>query len=323
MRNAPQIDITKVPTSKRKKNPCDDGQERTLSLLLSPLPLTTTTHTDMNYDENVNDMAMLVMIVIVMMVDISVVVGYVQKRRFVQAHSLSRFGTSDWYRLVIIAHIVGGVFEWIGGFCFLVLCHLCHEENAATAAADIVVRIAASVAVISAVFVHIPTGLMLVPKVFGIAYITKIGYIIVGLMRLERASIAFWSMLSSESVEDVYEPILDLWMLLQIAFLVRIISIVVLPTTLPSSGDTTQEARLYGKRGNAIYDPIMYTFSVTSASLLITPFVYPPWVNIIIVCIIIAARFISSLLLTANGDDDDGGVSIFSRRRQSDYEKRK
>lgn len=106
---------------------------------------------------------------------------------------------------------------------------------------------------------HIPTGLMLAPKVWGIKNMTVTGYIFVGLLR-------FWHVYEVLFVD--YRLLPQLWILLHTATMVRLVGYYVCPFS------TTK------RKGDLLTDPFIYTLSTGLATFTTLAFVYPPVVNV-------------------------------------------
>ena len=126
---------------------------------------------------------------------------------------------------------------------------------------------------ICALFLHIPTGLLLSPKVWGLKHITVIGYFIVGFLRAHKA------------ILTLYDPVAnlpDLWILLHMATLVRLVAYYISPW---SSSDG-------GRSGDLLTDPLVYTFTVTVAGLVTLGFVYPPAFNLFALVVLAFAHAI-------------------------------
>lgn len=131
---------------------------------------------------------------------------------------------------------------------------------------------------------------------WGLQHVTVTGYIIVNLLRLNQALRVFgheivhfnhihsatknatiW--MGSELQIDVFSfP--DLWVLLHMATLVRLVAYYVSPWT-SFNGNRT---------GDLLTDPVVYTFSVTVAALVTLGFVYSPSINFIAVVILSIAH---------------------------------
>ncbi len=162
---------------------------------------------------------------------------------------------------VVAIHFVAGVTETILGLLYC----LGKGDWYATSAAYV------------ALFLHIPTGFYLSPKVWGLKHITIPGYLMVNTCRLLQA------------LRVLNEPhrLPDLWILLHMATLVRICSIYITPY---SSTDG-------GRRGDLVTDQIVYTLSVSLAALCTLNFVYPPIVSLgaLIICALLHKIYPSSV----------------------------
>ena len=159
---------------------------------------------------------------------------------------------------VLLVHILAGVAETLCGFASVI--------NPSD------VNLAKTTAYIALLF-HIPTNLILSPQVWGLRYITVTGYVVVGLLR---AFTAMRVLFSSHYL------VADLWILLQMATLVRIIVYFVTPWS-----------SVNGKHaGDLSTEPFIHTLAIGTASLVSTAFVYPPWMLVVVLNILALMKVI-------------------------------
>ena len=226
-------------------------------------------------------------------------------------------------RAAIVAHIVGGMVESVAGGAALYGWACAREPGwvlravAPAAVADAVegsllaplhdpatVYWLGVVSLLAALFLHIPSGAALVPSVWGIPYITKMGYAGVALLRFlvaAQAMTLLWAVESPAALMTTARraglsphvsaaPLSDAvlwtqhsWTLLQIAYVVRVVSRYCLPTT-------TVGAARAGRRGDLLTDKTVYTNSVSIAVVVTLPFVFPPWINVVVLAATAVSR---------------------------------
>jgi hypothetical protein len=180
---------------------------------------------------------------------------YYMERKLVKRKHMKFTAQKMYYVLAI--HIISGLVETVLG-----LMSVLHPENKQLAYATAWVALCA----------HIPTNLMLSPHVWGLKYITVTGYIIVGLMRAFEAMNVLW---------DSHFSVVNLWILLQMATLVRVVSYFVAPWT-----------SIRGYYGDLSTDKLVYTFTVGVASISTAAFVYSPTVLLLVIHILAIANFL-------------------------------
>jgi len=181
-------------------------------------------------------------------------VYYLERKLVRRKHT--KFVVQKLYIFLII-HIISGVVETVAG-----LMSVLHPDNRELA------HFTAYVALVA----HIPTNLVLAPYVWGLKYITVTGYVIVGLMRMYEALNVLWGN---------HFSVVNLWILLQMATLVRVVSYFVAPWTSRK-----------GYYGDLSTDKLVYTFTVGVASFTTAAFVYSPVVLVLVVHILALANFL-------------------------------
>jgi len=117
----------------------------------------------------------------------------------------------------------------------------------------------AKITALLALCVNVPSGFMLTPRVFGVKHLTVPGFYKYGWLRV------------MESVRVLNNPLLvpNLWILLKVGTVVRLLGYFVLPY---SSIDAIKE----GKRGDLFTEPVIYSFNILLSGYLVAAFVYPP-----------------------------------------------
>lgn len=114
-----------------------------------------------------------------------------------------------------------------------------------------------------ALLVNVPSGFALNPGVFGIKHLTIPGFALFGVLR------AF------EAIRILYGPdhriVANLWILLHVGTMVRLMGYLVLPYTSVDSKPTSSS-----QRGDLFTDPTVYSFNILLSGYLIAAFVYPP-----------------------------------------------
>ena len=163
---------------------------------------------------------------------------YVERESVRRAHRKYSAQRAD---RVVMLHAAGSLLETLLGF---VACLDPAKTRVATATALV------------ALLWSVPTGLTLAPRVWGLPHITVTGYVLVGLLRAYQAGVVLL-------VDPRTLP--DLWILLHMATLVRLVGYHVSPY---SSTD--------GVHGDLLTDPLVYTLTVSIAALITLSFVYPP-----------------------------------------------
>lgn len=149
--------------------------------------------------------------------------------------------TAHKHTLAVAIHGTGSVLETTLG-CLAV----CNPANAALS------KLCACIAL----FVNIPTGLILTPGVFGIKHLTVPGFYLMAVVRaLEAVRALFY--------DSRQYP--QAWLLLQVGTVVRLLGFFVLPY---SSVD--------GRRGDLFIEPSLYSFNILLSGYLTMAFVYPP-----------------------------------------------
>ena len=106
---------------------------------------------------------------------------------------------------------------------------------------------------------HIPTNLLLAPKVWGLKNMTVTGYIFVALLRVFHVY---------EIIFKSYEMVPQLWILLHTATMVRLVGYYVCPFSTTTGN------------GDLLTDPFVYTLSTGLATFTTLAFVYPPIINV-------------------------------------------
>ena len=108
-----------------------------------------------------------------------------------------------------------------------------------------------------ALFVNLPSGAIMTPKVFGVKHLTVPGFTLMGVLRLVEAYRVL-------AVDHRLVP--NLWILLQVGTLVRLLGYFVLPYTSKN-----------GKRGGMFTEPVNYSFNILLSGYFVAMFVYPPF----------------------------------------------
>ena len=116
------------------------------------------------------------------------------------------FGTQK----VVLIHALAGVLETIFGLSYILSGKMIYAHTAAYLA----------------LLVHVPTGLILTPKVWGLKHITVPGYFFVGLCR----GIQAYRVLHDAS------KLPDLWIVLHTASMVRLVSYYITPWSSTNGG---------------------------------------------------------------------------------------
>ena len=143
--------------------------------------------------------------------------------------------------LTVLIHGVGSVVEMAVGCAAC-----CNPQNEMLARATAYLTL----------FVTVPSGAILTPRVFGIKYLTVAGFAKFGLLRaLEAYRVLFVN----------FKLVPNLWILLQVGTVVRLLGWFVLPY---SSTD--------GVRGDLFTEPTIYSFNILLSGYLTAAFVYPP-----------------------------------------------
>ena len=144
-------------------------------------------------------------------------------------------------KLPVAIHGIGSMVEMLVG-CIAV----CNPESEALA----------KTAACLALFVNIPSGFWLTPRVYGIKHLTVPGFAKMGVLRtMEAIRVLYLD----------YRLVPNLWILLQVGTVVRLLGWFVLPY---SSTD--------GARGDLFTEPSIYSFNILLSGYLTAAFVYPP-----------------------------------------------
>ena len=158
---------------------------------------------------------------------------------------------------VLILHVISGIFETLLGYYMIYHSKVNYYYILSTIA-----------------IIHSLTNIYLIPNVWGLKYITVPGYVIVSLMRLyESLNILF--------NQNKLHYISNLWILLQTATLVRLLSYFVYPWN--SKKD---------KYGDLSVNPIIYTGSVSTAALICCVYVYDPYIVFVVLLILALSKMI-------------------------------
>ncbi|CAJ1390198.1 unnamed protein product [Effrenium voratum] len=144
-------------------------------------------------------------------------------------------------KLPVAIHGVGSVVEMAVG-CAAV----CNPDS----------ELLAKAAAYLALFVNVPSGAVLTSRVFGIKHLTVAGFAKFGVLRTMEAYRVLY-------VD--YRLVPNLWILLQVGTVVRLLGWFVLPY---SSSD--------GTRGDLFTEPAIYSFNILLSGYLVAAFVYPP-----------------------------------------------
>jgi len=131
----------------------------------------------------------------------------------------------------------------------------------------------ARVAAYLCLFVNVPTGFILTPRVFGVKHLTAPGFAIFGVLR--------W--LEAYRVLTINTRLVpNMWILLQGGTVVRLLGFFVLPFS--STG---------GRRGDLFTEPINYSFNILLSGYFCAMFVYPAfWLLLALVLYAVAYDFI-------------------------------
>jgi hypothetical protein len=127
-------------------------------------------------------------------------------------------------------------------------------------------------AALLALFVNVPSGAILTPRVYGIKYLTVTGFALFGVIRSMEAYRVFF-------MDHRLVP--NLWILLQVGTVVRLLGWFVLPYS------TTN-----GIRGDLFTEPSIYSFNILLSGYMVVAFVYPPrWLMGSLLLYVIAKQF--------------------------------
>jgi len=108
-----------------------------------------------------------------------------------------------------------------------------------------------------ALFVNVPSGLVLNPNVFGVKHLTVPGFLLFGFLRtMEGLRVLMVS----------HALVTNLWILLKVGTVVRLLGWFVLPYTSVDGG----------RRGDLFTEPVVYSFNILLSGYLTAAFVYPP-----------------------------------------------
>ena len=156
---------------------------------------------------------------------------------------------------ILMIHVISGIFETLLGYYMI--------YYSITNYYFIIVTIS---------LFHTLTNIYLIPNVWGLKYITVPGYVLVSLMRLyESINILVY--------QNKLHYISNLWILLQTATLVRILSYFVYPWSSQK-----------GKYGDLSINPIIYTGSVSTAALICSIYVYDPYIVFCVLLILAISK---------------------------------
>jgi len=190
---------------------------------------------------------------------------YTERQAVAHAHKkFAAHGISP----AVYVHAAAGVAETLLGLAFL----LDPVESRAGYA---------YAAALVAALLHVPSGFLLTPHVWGLKNITVTGYAFVGILRLYQAARVF--------LVDPRLGLPDLWILLHMATLVRLVGFFVTPY---SSADG-------GRRGDLFTEPLVYTLYVSMAAFVTLSFVFPPVVGLAALFIFAAVEAATPTKLSA------------------------
>jgi len=179
---------------------------------------------------------------------------YVEKQVVQRAHrKFTAHGNSTY----VLIHGVGSSIELFVGMCAILL-----PEWSSLA------YLSAALALL----VNVPSGFMLTPRVYGIKHLTVPGFGLFGVLRTLEASRVLL-------IDPKLVP--NLWILLQVGTIVRLLGYFVLPF---SSVD--------GTRGDLFTEPVNYTLNILLSGYISAGFVYPPvWLLLSLLVYATAYRF--------------------------------
>jgi len=179
---------------------------------------------------------------------------YVEKQVVQRAHrKFTAHGNSTY----VLIHGVGSSIELFVGMCAILL-----PEWSSLA------YLSAALALL----VNVPSGFMLTPRVYGIKHLTVPGFGLFGVLRTLEASRVLL-------IDPKLVP--NLWILLQVGTIVRLLGYFVLPF---SSVD--------GARGDLFTEPVNYTLNILLSGYISAGFVYPPvWLLLSLLVYATAYRF--------------------------------
>ena len=131
-----------------------------------------------------------------------------------------------------------------------------------------------------ALLVNLPSGFVMTPKVFGVRHLTVPGFTLMGVLRLLEAARVL-------TVDHRLAP--NLWILLQVGTLVRLLGYFVLPYS--SKG---------GPRGAMFTEPVNYSFNILLSGYFVAMFVYPPqWLFLSLGIYAVAQNFMPVVIVPA------------------------
>lgn len=118
-----------------------------------------------------------------------------------------------------------------------------------------------------ALVVNVPTALVLNPGVWGVKHLTVPGFFKFAVLR---------TMESYRVLMGDYRLLPNLWILLQVGTVVRLLGYFILPYTSVTSGQKEGAGDVVGRRGDLFTEPVMYSFNILLSGYLTAAFVYPP-----------------------------------------------
>lgn len=179
-------------------------------------------------------------------------------------------------RLAAIVHGTGSVLELTLGFlAVLSLADTKIAPGAATARSAMLNNVCRALKpyaktlcqanALLCLLVNVPSGLILNPGVFGIKHLTVAGFLKFAFLRLIEVARIFY-------VDYRWMP--NLWILLQVGTVVRLLGYFVLPYT--SNRRMVRGEVKEGRRGDLFTEPTIYSFNILLSGFLTAGFVYPP-----------------------------------------------
>ena len=189
---------------------------------------------------------------------------------------------------LVVIHSIAGVTETVLGLVFILHRNifLSHSEFVSVSTEEALEKefherisyCLAMLVCLVAVSFHIPTNLMLAPKVWGLKNMTVTGYVFVALLRLVHVF---------EIVFKSYQMLPQLWILLHTATMVRLVAYHVCPFSTTTGN------------GDLLTDPFMYTISTGLATFTTLAFVYPPVVNVAALILIGIVEYVYPTKITS------------------------
>ena len=243
---------------------------------------------------------------LVLAIDMVVFFVYFLERRLLRIH-MRKFKLLG-LRTALALHGVSGFIEIFSGFAAL-------KVGSGSEWQPVLGGLMAA----SALLVHVPTSFVMASTAWGMPYVSMTGYGLVATLRAHKTAMYV--------LEPSSETLMDSWLLLHMAIVVRGVAFFVTPWT--SEG---------GKHGDLSIHPIVHSGSIAIAAMAILPMVYPASINFIGLAAIAMARqlFPPRIRLRAIGtvdgaqydqiynwskkarDDDSGEQVVDARRRASD-----